>query len=185
VTIFMDGFARGVDAYNTKHGTSVKVLGYDLKSPDAGTYANSFSDQTKGKEIANSMMDEKADIILPVAGPVGYGAAAAALERGGVYIIGVDSDWYLPDENATYRPIILTSVMKYMDKTIFETIKAVQDGTFKGGGTIGNIANGGVSLAPYHDLDSVVSADLKAEIEALKADIVAGKITLGESFKIK
>ena len=97
VTIFMDGFARGVDAYNTKHGTTVKVLGADENDPTKGTFVNSFTDQTKGKEVANSMMDEKADVIMPVAGPVGYGAAAAALERGSVYIIGVDSDLYLPD----------------------------------------------------------------------------------------
>jgi basic membrane protein A len=185
VTIFMDGFARGVEAYNAKHNTTVKVLGWDIKNPKGGTFAQSFSDQTKGKEIANSMMDEKADIIMPVAGPVGYGAAAAALERGNVYIIGVDSDWYLPDENATYRPIILTSVMKLMDKTIFTTIKAVQDGTFKGGITIGNLANGGVALAPYHDFDAKIPADLKAEIEQLKADLIAGKVTLSPDFVIK
>ncbi len=185
VSIFMDGFARGVDAYNTKHNTTVKVLGYDLKNTAGGTYANSFSDQTKGKEIANSMMDEKADVIMPVAGPVGYGAAAAALERGGVLIIGVDSDWYLPEENATYRPIILTSVMKYMDKTILSTIQSVQEGTFKGGITIGTLDNGGVALAPYHDLDATIPADLKAEIEALKADIIAGKVTLSADFQLK
>jgi basic membrane protein A and related proteins len=185
VTIFMDGFVRGVNAYNTKHSTKVTVLGYDLANPKGGTFANSFSDQTKGKEIANSMMDEGADVLMPVAGPVGYGAAAAALERGNVYLIGVDSDWNLPDENATYRPIILTSVMKGMDKTILTTIKEVQDGTFKGGVTVGNLANGGVSLAPYHDLDAKIPADLKSEIEALKADISAGKVELNPDFQIK
>jgi basic membrane protein A len=185
VTIFMDGFARGVEAYNAKHSTTVKVLGWDIKDTKGGTFANSFSDQTKGKEIANSMMDEKADIIMPVAGPVGYGAAAAALERGNVLVIGVDSDWYLPDENATYRPIILTSVMKLMDKTIFETIKAVQAGTFKGGITIGTLKNGGVALAPYHDMDAKISADLKAELDQIKADLIAGKVTLNPDYTIK
>ena len=184
VTIFMDGFARGVDAYNTKHSTSVKVLGANETDGTKGTFANSFTDQTMGKSIAETMMDAKADVIMPVAGPVGYGAAAAALERGGVYIIGVDSDWYLPDENATYRPILLTSVMKRMDTTIFKTIKAVQDGTFKGGITIGNLANGGVALAPYHDLDATIPADLKAEITALQADLIAGKVTLNPAFHL-
>jgi basic membrane protein A len=185
VTIFMDGFVRGVDAYNAKHNTKVTVLGYDIKNPKGGTFANSFQDQTKGKEIANSMMDEGADVLLPVAGPVGYGAAAAALERKNVLLIGVDSDWYLPDENATYRPILLTSVMKRMDSTILTTIKAVQDGTFKGGVTIGNLSNGGVALAPYHDMDSKIPADLKAEIDALKADIIAGKVQLNPDFQMK
>lgn len=185
VNIFMDGFVRGVDAYNAKHSKTVKVLGYDIKNPKGGTFANSFNDQTKGKEIANSMMDEGADILLPVAGPVGYGAAAAALERGNVLLIGVDSDWYLPDENATYRPILLTSIMKGMDKTILTTIKEVQDGTFKGGITLGNLSNGGVSLAPYHDMDAKIPADLKSELDALKADIIAGKVTLNPDFQLK
>ena len=74
--------------------------------------------------------------------------------------------------------------MKRMDTTILDTIKSVQDGSFKGGKVIGTLANGGVSLAPYHDTDSKIPADLKAEIEALKADITAGKVTLNPTFKL-
>ena len=55
-------------------------------------------------------MDEGADIIMPVAGPVGLGAAAAIKERGNAYIIGVDSDWFLTSPD--YADITLTSVMK-------------------------------------------------------------------------
>jgi basic membrane lipoprotein Med (substrate-binding protein (PBP1-ABC) superfamily) len=52
------------------------------------------------------------------------------------------------------------------------------DGTFKGGNTVGNLANGGVALAPFHDLDSLVSADLKKELDQVKQDILSGKITM-------
>lgn len=179
VTIFMDGFANGVAYYNTVHGTSVKVLGYDAAA-GTGLFTNDFSDQQKGNDMAVSLMDEGADIILPVAGPVGLGAAAAVKARGNAYIIGVDSDWYLtaPD----YKDIELTSVMKLMDVTTVNVIKSAMDGTFKGGNTIGNLANGGVALAPFHDLDSVVSADLKAELDQVKADILSGKITMNPAF---
>ena len=55
------------------------------------------------------------------------------------------------------------------------------DGTFKGGtNVVGTLANGGVGLAPYHNFDGQVSAELKAEIEALKADIISGKIKLAD-----
>jgi phosphonate transport system substrate-binding protein len=50
------------------------------------------------------------------------------------------------------------------------------EGTFQGGVTVGTLENGGVGLAPFHDLDSMVSAELKSELETLKADIIAGKI---------
>lgn len=184
VTIFMDGFARGVDYYNQAHSTTVEVLGWDMTAPaDApvGVFTNDFSDQQKGKDTAISLMDEGADIIMPVAGPVGLGAAAAVAERGNAYIIGVDSDWYLTAPE--YNAITLTSVMKFMDITTLETIKAGVDGTFVGGNAIGTLANGGVGLAPFHDLESLVSADLQAELDQVKADLLSGKITLSEAFK--
>jgi len=180
VTIFMDGFARGVAYYNEKHSTTVAVLGWDPEA-QTGLFTNDFSDQQKGNDMAVSLMDEGADIILPVAGPVGLGAAAAVKSRGNAYIIGVDSDWYLTATD--YQDIELTSVMKLMDVTTLNVIKSAQDGSFKGGNTVGTLSNGGVALAPFHNLDSLVSADLKSELDQVKADIISGKITLNPAFK--
>ena len=180
VTIFMDGFARGVAYYNEVHGTAVETLGWDADA-ETGLFTNDFSDQQKGNDMAVSLMDEGADIIVPVAGPVGLGAAAAVKARGNAYIIGVDSDWFLtaPD----YADITLTSVMKLMDVTTFEVIKAAKEGTFKGGSVVGTLANGGVALAPFHDLESMVSAELKAELETVKAGILSGEIQMNPAFK--
>ena len=176
VTIFMKGFAEGVAKYNEVHGTNVEVLGWDLNDDTKGLFTNTFDDQQKGRELAVSLLDEGADIIMPVAGPVGLGAAAAIVERGSGYLIGVDSDWYLTSPE--YASITLTSVMKMMDSTTKQVIKSVIDGTFTGGNVVGTLANNGVQIAPFHDLDSLVSAELKAEVEQLKADIIAGKIVL-------
>ena len=88
----------------------------------------SFDDQTKGKELGISLMDEGADIIMPVAGPVGLGTAAAVKERGNAYIIGVDNDWFLTSPE--YAAITLTSFMKLMDATTLAVIKSVLDGTY-------------------------------------------------------
>ncbi|HPS40998.1 MAG TPA: BMP family ABC transporter substrate-binding protein [Anaerolineaceae bacterium] len=180
VSIFMDGFTRGVDYYNGKHGTTVVALGWDVTYSN-GFFTNDFSDQQKGYEMAVSLMDEGADVILPVAGPVGLGAAAAVKARGNAYIIGVDSDWYLtaPD----FSDITITSVMKLMDVTTFNVIKSAVDGTFQGGSSVGNLANGGVALAPFHNLDGIVSAELKAELEIIKADLIAGKIPLNPVYQ--
>ncbi|MDD2522988.1 MAG: BMP family ABC transporter substrate-binding protein [Anaerolineaceae bacterium] len=175
VTIFMDGFVKGVKMYNEAKGTDVKVLGWDVET-QTGLFSNSFDDQQKGNELAKSLMDEGADIIMPVAGPVGLGAAAAIKERGNAYLIGVDSDWALTSPE--YADITLTSVMKLMDATTLQVIQSVIDGTFKGGDVVGTLANGGVAIAPYHDLESLVPAELTAEIEQLKADIISGAVTL-------
>jgi len=176
VTIFMDGFAKGVAKYNEVKGTNVQVLGWDPANPDAGLFSMSFDDQQKGRELAVSLMDEGADIIMPVAGPVGLGAAAAIKERGNAYLIGVDSDWFLTSPE--YADITLTSVMKLMDATTMQVIKSVIDGTFKGGVVVGTLANNGVALAPLHNLESLASAELLAEVEQLKADIIAGKLSV-------
>ena len=109
-------------------------------------------------------MDEGADIIMPVAGPVGLGTAAAIKERGNAYIIGVDFDWYLtaPD----YADITLTSVLKNMDITTMQVIQSVIDGTFMGGDVVGNLANNGGAYRPSMISTRMVSADLAAQVEA-------------------
>ncbi len=178
VTIFMDGFARGVDYYNQQKGTSVVVLGWDPANPDKGLFSNSFDDQTKGNELGVSLMDEGADIIMPVAGPVGLGTAAAVKGRGNAMIIGVDADWVLT--NPDYADVTLTSVMKKMDATTLAAIQEVIDGTFQGGTITGTLENKGVDIAPYHNFDSQVPADLKAEIEQLRSDIVSGAVKVNQ-----
>ena len=75
-------------------------------------------------------MSRPADIIMPVAGPVGLGTAAAVMERGGAYIIGTDDDWYL--NSPDYGPIVLTSVMANMDVTVLHAIQMVIGGRSPG-----------------------------------------------------
>jgi basic membrane protein A len=173
VTVFMDGFTLGVDYYNAKHGTSVEVLGWDPIS-QTGLFTGNFESTDDGRTMGQSLMDEGADIIMPVAGPVGLGTAAAALERGNTLIVGVDSDWYLTSPE--YASIVLTSVMKNMDITTFNAIKDVQAETFAGGVTVGTLKNGGVGLADFHDLNAQVPDQLKTELDQVKADIIAGNI---------
>ncbi len=173
VTVFMDGFYNGVQYYNEKHGTTVKALGWD-PAAQTGLFTGNFESTDDGRKMGETLMDEGADIIMPVAGPVGLGTAAVVKERGNAYIIGVDSDWVLT--NPDYADITLTSVMKLMDVTTMDAVKAAKDATFKGGVTVGTLVNGGVGLAPFHNLDSMVSAELKAELETVKAEVIAGTV---------
>ena len=76
VTIYMDGYWDGVQYYNQKHGTHVQVLGWDEKT-QKGSFTGDFTNQTKGQTLTQTFISEGADIIFPVAGNVGLGAAKA------------------------------------------------------------------------------------------------------------
>lgn len=171
VTIFMDGFARGVDYYNQQKGTSVEVYGWDISNPDQGLYTSSFDDQRKAWELAYSLMDEAADIILPVAGPASLGALQAVKEHGNAFIIGVDSDWALT--NSDFADIILTSILKIPRGTTYGVIRNLYDNQFVGGTFTGTLANQGVGLGTVH---SSVPSELLVEVEQVKAGIISGTI---------
>ena len=173
VTVFMDGFADGVNAYNQAKGASVQVLGWD-KEAQTGAFTDSFDDQSLGLQQAQQFISEGADIIMPVAGPVGLGAAAAAQADGKTYIIGVDSDWYqsAPD----YKSIVLTSVMKEIGASVEQAITDSVNGKFTATPYVGTLENGGVSIAPFHDFDSKVPSDLKDELTKLTDQIKKGEL---------
>lgn len=175
VTIFMDGFVDGVKAYNKAKGKDVQVLGWD-KDKQVGDFTQSFDDAQLGKSHAQQMIDQGADIIMPVAGPVGAGAAQAAKASGKALIIGVDSDWY--ESYADYKDIVLTSVQKGIAASVKDTIKSEIDKKFSAEPYVGTIANGGVSIAPFHDFDSKVPEDLKKEVKDLEAKIKSGELKI-------
>ena len=111
-TYFMDGFVYGVRYYNEVHGADVKVLGWSPEDQD-GLAVGNFESTDDGRSMGESLMDEGADVIMPVAGPVGLGTLAVMEERGTGLLIGVDNDWSLANpDKADY---ILSSAMKNMD----------------------------------------------------------------------
>jgi len=169
VTIFMQAYAQGVAHYNEVHGTDVQVLGVDF-------FVGNFESTDDGRRAGESLMDEGADIIMPVAGPVGLGTAAVVQERGGM-LVGVDTDWTVsaPD----YEDIVLTSVLKHMDVAVFEAIQQVVEGTFEGGTYVGTLDNDGVGLAPFHSFDDQVPQELKDELAELQQQVMAGEVWTG------
>jgi basic membrane protein A len=173
VTIFMDGFSRGVQYYNEIHEVEIQVIGWDPVLR-IGLFTETFDVVQKGVLMGELLMDEGVDIIMPVAGGVGQGTATAALERGEVYLIGVDTDWTV--SSPEYASIILTSVIKRMDVAVFDTIQQVIDGNFEGGVYVGTLENGGVGITSFHQLDTLISDDLEAELDQVRADIMAGEL---------
>jgi basic membrane protein A len=174
VVDFMDGFAFGVRYYNEQHDADVQVLGWDPDNREGGLFTNNFESTDDGRRFAEDLMAEGADIILPVAGPVGLGTLAAVQERGDAWVIWVDVDGTIT--NPDYKDIILTSVLKKLDVTVMEAVGAADAGTFEGGIHVANLESGGVDIAPFYDLGSMVPADVQAELEQIRADIIAGTL---------
>jgi basic membrane protein A len=119
-------------------------------------------------------LEAGADVILPAAGTQGFGTADVVLERGGAYIIGVDYDWALAEP--AYADITLTSIIKKNDVFVFKAIQQVVEGNFAGGIYTGTLENGDIELAPFHNLDWLVSEEFKLELDKLREAIIAGEI---------
>jgi basic membrane protein A len=173
VTDFMDGFVWGAEYYNSVKGANVEVLGWNPDTKE-GVFVGNFESKDDGRTTGQSFADEGADIILPVAGPVGEGTAALAVERGDMLIIGVDADWF--ETVPAAKSVVLTSILKKLDDSVFESIKAAQDGTFTSG-----LFFGGGGLTPYHDLDSTVPQELKDEVDALATQIADGSLDVANA----
>jgi basic membrane protein A len=174
VTSFMNGYLQGVNKYNEVHGTKLKVLGWDGTD---GSFTGDFENLDNGKKLTQGFVDEGADIVFPVAGPVGLGTSAYAKENTGkIRVIGVDVDQFLSNPNE--QSVYLTSVIKKIDASVVDTIKAVAGNGKVGADYVGTLANGGLDLAPFHDQAADVPQALQDEIAGLKADIVSGKITV-------
>ena len=174
VTIFAVGAQFGMDYYNEVHGTNVRFIGWDNETGE-GLFTGDFVDLTKGKESAESLFDEGADIFMGVGGLIGAPGFDVARERGG-YGIWVDTDGYISVQGS--QDVILTSIMKNMDVSNFTLVKDTLEGNFAGcTNYVGDMVNNGVGLGPYHDLDSQVPDDLKAEVDDLQAKIISGEIT--------
>ena len=177
VTVFMDGFFYGVQKYNEDNGASVRVLGWDPANPDSGLFTGNFESTDDGLTFGQNLIDEGADVLLPVAGPVGLGTAQAALDNPGVLMIGVDADQFnsAPSE---FQGVWLTSILKRMDNAVLATVENVVTLGVLGDPYMGTLANEGVGIAEFHDLAGMVSAELAAEIDALRAGIIDGSIVV-------
>ncbi len=155
------------------------IAGARSVNPDVeiiNLYAGSFDDVAKGKELALSAIAEGADVVFAAAGLTGNGAITACQEQGALFI-GVDVDQYFSVEGS--GDVMLTSAMKSLETAVFETIKAVVEGTFVGGEnrTFG-IAEGGVDIAPFHDFEDAVSQEIRDAVEAARQDVINGTVTV-------
>jgi basic membrane protein A len=179
VAIFLDGYARGVAHYNEVKGTSVVILGWDPADPDAGVMTGTFDPADPiVSATCESMLDEGADIMLPVGGAINLPCGTAIQSRGiDGALIGVDTDAVvaMPPE---FADLWLVTIEKGLQIQTTRSIEAHASGAPSGGTSlVGTLENGGVGLSGYHAWEDRVSAELAGEVEQLIADIASGAIT--------
>ncbi|MBI5496795.1 MAG: BMP family ABC transporter substrate-binding protein [Deltaproteobacteria bacterium] len=138
----------------------------------AGVTGEAFANPGKGKELALSLYGKGVDIIYHAAGSTGLGVFEAARAQKKL-AIGVDSDQW-----AEAPGVVLTSMVKQVDVAVFDAVKAVQDGTFKGGVRELDLKGGGVDYIYDEHNKALIPDDVRAKVEALRAEIVAGRIAV-------
>ncbi|MGB0206369.1 MAG: BMP family lipoprotein [Candidatus Puniceispirillaceae bacterium] len=137
-----------------------------------GTTPSAWNDPAKGAELAKSQIDRGADVVYHAAGGTGIGVIQAAADAGKL-AIGVDSN-----QNGLAPGAVLTSMLKRVDVAAYETFKDAMDGNFSSGVKILGIAEGGVDWAEDSNNAPLITADIKSAIEAARADILSGKVSV-------
>jgi len=153
-----------VDHYIAGYQAGVKAANPDAKT--VNEYSQKFDDPAPCKEIALDQISKGAKVVFQVAGGCGLGALDAAKEKK-VQGIGVDADQaYLGDH-------IMTSALKKVDQAVYDEVKAVQGGTFKGGdNTIFDVKSGGVGIGDTNE----VGAKYADAVKEVQDKIASGEL---------
>ena len=184
-TRFMDGEYAGMTYFNQqkKPATPVTLTGWDPTQKDPSKTAtlvggsggsDTWNNPTKGKQFAQTFLDNGVDIVFPIAGGTGNGTIES-MHTAGKWAMGVDTDQYIsigPPTNAA----LLTSAQKAIDVSVLDFFKASSGGALGGKDYVGTLANGGVILAPFHDYDSQIQQSTKDELAALTDALKSGSV---------
>lgn len=176
VTDFMDGFIAGVNYWNETQDGDVNILGGRVPTdPDSGTFTGNFESTDDAAALTVGMLDEGADVILPVGGPIGGGTFTAIEERSAEAVgLGVDVDW--SESAPTTTPFLLTSIIKRIDNSVFQAIERALNDEAPQATFLSNLENEGVGIAPFHDYDGEISQEVKDAIAEMQEMIIAGDL---------
>lgn len=181
------GFMSGVNYADKKYGKNVKYIelpsyeGTDVTNKKVGgNYIGSFSDESTGKVVGNTLIQQGVDILFVAAGASGNGVFTAAKEANGPKVIGCDVDQYKDGQNGD-KNIILTSALKVMSINVERSLTAIADGTFKGANVLlkADTDSTGYVKAEGHNQ---LSADTIAKIEEAFALVKDGTIVPAANF---
>ena len=155
---FLCGYEQGA-----RHARpAVEVL-----SSMTGSTPAAWTEPARGAELAKAQIAQGADVIFAAAGTTGLGIMQAAKDAGKLSI-GVDSN-----QNHLHPGSVLTSLVKRVDLAVLQAFKGVRPGV-----TALGLKEGGVDLAMDEHNAGLVTAAMKAQVEAARADIISGRLTV-------
>jgi len=160
---FQCGYEQGVKYANPNA---------ELISNMTGTTPAAWNDPGRGAELAKGQFDRGVDVVYAAAGSTGIGILQAVKDRGKLGI-GVDSN-----QNYLHPGNMLTSMLKRVDVAAYNSFKTMQAGTWKGDVQVLGLKEGGVDWALDQYNEKLITPEMKAKVDAAKADIIAGKITV-------
>ena len=156
-------------------GPEMKFMNNYINIQTSDNNVPSFDDSTQGKETALRLIGEGCDVVFAIGGDAVDGALLAAKESN-LPAVGADIDQY--NTNPEVQSALVTSAMKNVAIAVYNYLKSVADGSVQAGISTGTLQNGGVGLAPFHEWDSKIPADLKAQIQQAIDGIRDGSIKI-------
>ena len=173
------GFVGGMDIPLIRRFQCGYQQGIKYANPNAELIANmtgttpaAWNDPGRGAELAKGQFDRGVDVVYAAAGSTGIGVLQAAKDRG-KYAIGVDSN-----QNYLHPGTMLTSMIKRVDLAAYQSFKSMQANTWRPGVSVLGLKEGGVDWALDQYNEKLITSEMKAKVEAAKADIIAGKIVV-------
>ena len=171
---FQKGYEEGAKAVNPK---AIVIPNY------VGVTDNAWNNPGKGKELALAQIEKGADVIFTAAGNSGLGAFDAVEQYGknangeaNKFVIGVDSN-----QNAVKPGFVLTSMVKRVDNAVYDVVKEVLGGSFKGGFHTFGLDKDGVAYALDDNNKPLIPEATLMRVEEAKGKIVAGEIKVTDA----
>ena len=181
------GFLGGMDIPVINDFKVGYIQGAKYVDPDVKvlvSYASSFNDSAKGKELVLAQYEQGADIAFNVAGETGIGLLDAAKDKDR-YAIGVDSDQYFlyKDADPGKSANIVTSMMKNVDDSLYRAVKMYVEGNLPvGEAEVLGIAKGGVGVADNENFRKLIPEEFRSRIKELEDKILSGEIKVDTAF---
>ncbi|MGA1759923.1 MAG: BMP family lipoprotein [Paracoccaceae bacterium] len=171
------GFIGGMDIPLIRKFACGYVQGAKAANPNAtviqnmtGTTPAAWNDPVKGSELTKAQIAQGADVVYAAAGGTGVGVLQTAADEG-ILSIGVDSN-----QNYMHPGKVLTSMMKRVDNAVYDAFTA--GNALETGFNVMGLSNGGVGYALDDNNASLVSADMKAAVDAAAAKIASGELAV-------
>ncbi len=164
VVAFNEGYLAGAKSVNP----DITVIA----TYHPGEISQAFTDPEWGAATAAQAIDQGADVVFGAGGMTGNGALEETATNDGLFCIGVDADQW--DTVPAARPCLISSAMKLITPGVQGLIQLAKDDNFPAGNYFG-----GAGLAPFHDFDSVIPADVQSALEDIDKGLKDGSISTG------